>query len=113
MARQDEVTERLDALIFGDASPAILAREMGSSAFKFDKSTATVEVKTEDTYKERDDDEVMPDDDKDPDFTGGLFEDGPCSVQRLEAGSEAGSEACEVSRRPASINETGAVLWEC
>ncbi|KAL3191373.1 hypothetical protein MRX96_059900 [Rhipicephalus microplus] len=64
---QDEVTERLDALIFGDASPAILAREMGSSV----KSTATVEVKSEGTYEGRNDVEVMTDDDKDPDFTVG------------------------------------------
>ncbi|KAH7947586.1 hypothetical protein HPB52_013856 [Rhipicephalus sanguineus] len=68
---QDEVTERLDALIFGDdaSSPVILAGETSSSAFD-DKSTATEEESSEDVYEESDDDEVtVDDDDDDTDFT--------------------------------------------
>lgn len=66
---QDEVTERLDALIFGEdaSSPAILAGETSSSAP--DKSTATEEESSEDIYEESDDDEVTVDDDDDTDFT--------------------------------------------
>ncbi|KAL3188918.1 hypothetical protein MRX96_003068 [Rhipicephalus microplus] len=69
---QDEVTKRLDALIFGNnPTPAILANEISRSVFDFVKSTATVEKSSKDTHEESDDDEVASDGDEAANFTVG------------------------------------------